>query len=600
MSRHPAIAIIIAALTAFIASCTGSTATAVEKIIIEPESITFAPGETKTVEITILPDNASDKTVIWSDSDAFTIDGASITASSTAQAGDYTLTASSRSNPDIKATLKATISASSAGGGGGGSTTPPTPPEEEPEEELSPDATISKDAIFDSSAAVEGKTNVSEPITIEADKDVIKIEGLTGGKLYTLYPDRGNGVAGSSMNLRARTASSRNSSNLINVNSSGYSYAFIVPEGETSYTFKASDMGLSAGDSFTVGDTAAPTLDFEDGINGMSISQIEDGDIMVSDDGEVKTYEKFFSVSIEDLKTKLKLDPSRLVILGETVEGSGSGGTNFGLIDQFGNDMPVDGTSTILDLSEEKTIYVYTYMEVITEDSPWKFVISFVNPIEVTSEPQSLKAPGAYLLKASSIDRIVEISGGQNNSNLDLEARYGIDGRRHPWFFEISRDPVYLINLESNLTGYENEDIIFSYPIAIYGDATIRVRDAADDDPKPEEINSFDKPYTIVMGETKSYLPIIFRTNDSDKDLGGMNVKVADFRGCRVNVVARHTYGTGSSTMVLEDSSKYQQHETDFDNSDILEYAYIERKGGPQEEIILEFFEYNPSQGGKN
>ena len=56
LSRHPAIAIIIAALIALIASCTGSTATAVEKIIIEPESITFAPGETKTVEFTITPD----------------------------------------------------------------------------------------------------------------------------------------------------------------------------------------------------------------------------------------------------------------------------------------------------------------------------------------------------------------------------------------------------------------------------------------------------------------------------------------------------------------------------------------------------------------
>ncbi len=204
MSRHPAIAIIIAALIALVASCTGSTATAVEEIIIEPEAITLAPGETKTVEITILPDNASDKTVVWSDSDAFTIDGTSITASSTAQAGDYTLTASSRSNPDIKATLKATISASSAGGGGG-STTPPTPPEEEPEEELTPDATVSTEDIF-KTQAVEGKTNVSEPIPIEAGNDVIKIEGLAGGKLYTLYPDRGNGVAGSSMKLRARTA----------------------------------------------------------------------------------------------------------------------------------------------------------------------------------------------------------------------------------------------------------------------------------------------------------------------------------------------------------------------------------------------------------
>lgn len=300
MSRHPAIAIIIAALLALASSCTGSTATAVEEIIIEPETITLAPGETKTIAIAILPDNASDKTVIWSDSDAFTIDGTSITASSTAQAGDYTLTASSRSNPDIKATLKATISASSAGGGGGGSTTPPTPPEEEPEEDLTPDTTISKDTIFDSSALVEGKTNVSDPIEIKENQEVIKIDGLTGGKLYTLYPERADEVAGSSMNLRARTASSRNSSNLINVNSSGYSYAFIVPEGETSYTFKASDMDLAVGDSFTVGDI--PSLDFIDGIEtGVSISQNVDSDILVSDENGYKTYEKFFSINVDQL-----------------------------------------------------------------------------------------------------------------------------------------------------------------------------------------------------------------------------------------------------------------------------------------------------------
>ena len=596
MSRHPAIAIIIAALIALVASCTGSTATAVEKIIIEPESITFAPGETKTVEITILPDNASDKTVIWSDSDAFTIDGASITASSTAQAGDYTLTASSRSNPDIKATLKATISASSAGGGGGGgSTTPPTPPEEEPEEELPPNATVSKEDIF-KTQAVEGKTNVSEPIPIEAGKDVIKIEGLTGGKLYTLYPDRGNGVAGSSMKLRARTASARNSSNLINVNSSGYSYAFIVPEGETSYTFKASDMDLAVGDSFTVGDI--PSLDFTDGIeSGVSISQDKDNDILVSDENGYKTYEKFFSINVDQLVEKYNLTRSNIVILNN-VTGSGSGGTNFGLIDQFGNDERIDGTSTILDLTDEDTIYIYMYMEIVNQTKPWTFELHFVNPRPVTGVQQDLVAPAAYLFTPSDKPRIVEITGNRLNNNLDLAARYGIDGQRHPWFFEISRGTGYLINLDSNIEGYENEDIIFSYPVKLYeNNAKISVRDVENGDPTPTVIDPHNPPKSIILNDGQNYLPIVFKTT-AGKDLIGMNVEISEYAtGYTVNVVAGHTDGVGSSTRVLGEDGRLK---TDYDNSDILEYAYIERNGGLQEEITLEFFEYDPSQGGKN
>ena len=110
-------------------------------------------------------------------------------------------------------------------------------------------------------------------------------------------------------------------------------------------------------------------------------------------------------------------------------------------------------------------------------------------------------------------------------------------------------------------------------------------------------IDPHNPPQTITLEEGQIYLPIIFKTT-TDKDLIGMNVKIPeDTTGFTVNVVAGHTDGVGSSTRVLGEDGRLK---TDYDNSDILEYAYIERNGGAQEEITLEFFEYDPSQGGKN
>ena len=336
MPRHPAIAIIIAALTALIASCTGSTATAVEKIIIEPEAITFAPGETKTVEITILPDNASDKTVIWSDSDAFTIDGASITASSTAQAGDYTLTASSRSNPDIKATLKATISASSAGGGGGGSTTPPTPPEEEPEEELTPDATID---ISDKAPAGEitSSTLLVDNQPVESADQVFMISGLEPGKLYTFYPTVPveEETVQPIMRMLARSALSTPLSRI----NGGKSYLFSPQEGESSVTFRASDMNLRDGDTFSVAQMQtndvssvdAPDFIQADGIHMLLKEDFENPLYETVIDGENhRVYEAYYSVNASSLPLDFQKDN---VVLGLREGGSGSGNTNYGLLD---------------------------------------------------------------------------------------------------------------------------------------------------------------------------------------------------------------------------------------------------------------------------
>ena len=130
MFKNPIATIVIVSLIALTVSCADTTSTAIEEIIIEPEAITLTPGETKTVDITIIPDNASDKTIVWSNSNVFTIDGTSITASKDAESGVYTLIASSKSNPDIKATLKATIATAPAGAGGEDEGNPPVPPEE--------------------------------------------------------------------------------------------------------------------------------------------------------------------------------------------------------------------------------------------------------------------------------------------------------------------------------------------------------------------------------------------------------------------------------------------------------------------------------------
>ena len=597
MSRHPAIAIIIAALTALIASCTGSTATAVEKIIIEPESITFAPGETKTVEITILPDNASDKTVIWSDSDAFTIDGASITASSTAQAGDYTLTASSRSNPDIKATLKATISASSAGGGGGGSTTPPTPPEEEPEEELTPDATID---ISDKAPAGEitSSTLLVDNQPVESADQVFMISGLEPGKLYTFYPTVPveEETVQPIMRMLARSALSTPLSRI----NGGKSYLFSPQEGESSVTFRASDMNLRDGDTFSVAQMQtndvssvdAPDFIQADGIHMLLKEDFENPLYETVIDGENhRVYEAYYSVNASSLPLDFQKDN---VVLGLREGGSGSGNTNYGLLDSSFQELRSREYRGVLDLSELETIYLYSRMEISESDADnrWWQEVLLLNPKEITDEETTLSNPSIGMISplpgmSSDTEYVLEFTKAAGNnpfSNYAISssnpngriAAGGNIGYRHPYLFPIEIEDNRMIVYVGQLSETVIFDFIQGYEIE---DVTVKLRKIKEEEKeKIEYITAYDLvndvSYTI---QNHGYIPIIFDPCIPEEDLMGLTVSLhcqdeSLIPYVELKVVASHSSREGFSEMTIgnkEDSTR------EFQPDDILEHAYI-------------------------
>ena len=80
-----------------------------ETITLNKESTSLIVGKTETLTANILPDNTTDKTILWSSSNinVATVDAnGMITAK---KAGECTITATSLSNPNVSATCKVTI-----------------------------------------------------------------------------------------------------------------------------------------------------------------------------------------------------------------------------------------------------------------------------------------------------------------------------------------------------------------------------------------------------------------------------------------------------------------------------------------------------------
>ena len=103
-----------------IASCGGKAATcevtvkakviAVTGITINKTTATLTEGETLALSATVSPDNATDKTVTWTSSDASvaSVSGGTVTA---LKAGKATITVTSTSNPSVNATCEITVKA---------------------------------------------------------------------------------------------------------------------------------------------------------------------------------------------------------------------------------------------------------------------------------------------------------------------------------------------------------------------------------------------------------------------------------------------------------------------------------------------------------
>ena len=293
----PSIFIIMALV--FLFSCSGSADkpdVAVESITLDSTEITLKAGETATLNATVSPEDATDKSLLWtSDSESITVEAGVVTVSSTAAAGEYTITVTSVSNTTVKTTCTVTVEAAAAGGGGGGGGSPSGGEEAQPEPDKEID--ISEEISTGEGSAAPTQTVVSEPIPIADNVSVIKLTNLESGKMYTLYPEKSEAQpASKAFSAPLPKRASRSSSNLNSL--SGGTYIFTVPKDQTDFTFHVEDMNLTAGDAFRVGKVAESTISFTEADAGsIVIQQGEDEPIFTRKIGDIthEIYEKFFA-----------------------------------------------------------------------------------------------------------------------------------------------------------------------------------------------------------------------------------------------------------------------------------------------------------------
>lgn len=93
----------------FEAQCNVTVVQLAEAIKINKESTSLVVGNTETLTANILPDNTTDKTILWSSSNSnvATVDANGMVTAN--KAGECTITAKALSNPNVKATCDVTV-----------------------------------------------------------------------------------------------------------------------------------------------------------------------------------------------------------------------------------------------------------------------------------------------------------------------------------------------------------------------------------------------------------------------------------------------------------------------------------------------------------
>ena len=216
-----------------------------------------------------------------------------------------------------------------------------TPSDSEPADPIAVDVST---AIAGSA----GSTQVSKPIATSGGAQEISLKGLEPGKLYTVYTSSGTTRAS------RRAADPSPLSYLDNG-----AYALFLPEGQTEITFTASEIGLTNGGDFRIGDVATTTIDFQDGSKGMTIGQQKTTPVFVEENG-TEYYEAFYRIDVSTIP-----NPDRFVI-NEVIShtGSGGGSHSFAFVDTEGNKINTIRQSAILDLSGYDTVYLWQQMYV--------------------------------------------------------------------------------------------------------------------------------------------------------------------------------------------------------------------------------------------
>ena len=357
----PSIFIIIAAV--FLFSCSGNgdkpEGIAVESITLDSTEMTLKAGDTATLKATVSPEDATDKSLLWtSNSDEIAIEDGDIIVSDTAAAGEYTITVTSVSNPEVMATCKLTIETTSAGGGGGGGGGSSSPSYSNHEE-------------IDASAIT--KEEADKKVYSIDDDTLITFTGLTPGEVYTIYPQSSTSPAAKAMTASPVSKASSRSS-------------LIATKGGTYLLYAGSETVQFGGDELLAGTTSFKLagLEAEDISLGEDMVIDENDGLFTIEDGQ-KIYEKTYRVNLKN-SSGLKLDD---LYLYDTKIGSGSGGSDYGIIMDDGS---IDRSRGSIDLSGKDHVIVWQQLVIGTSNGGFEYEVSLENAIDLEyGTPEDIK-----------------------------------------------------------------------------------------------------------------------------------------------------------------------------------------------------------------
>ena len=517
----PSIFIIMALV--FLFSCSGSADkpdVPVESITLDSTEITLKAGETATLKATVSPEDATDKSLLWtSDSESITVEDGVVTVSSTATAGEYTITVTSVSNTTVKTTCTVTVEAAAAGGGGGG-------------------GGASTSAEIEIAAS---DISADKEYQIAADT-VITLNGLTPGQVYTVYPE--SSQTPSAKVLSGYPVPRSSSTSLI----STYGGTFIIYADETGIIqFNGAELGSSVG-SFRIAKPEPIEIDLGE---EMIIQEGTDRPLYTNAKGQ-KVYEKVYKVNLAGADA-LGLNLSDIAIY-IVRNGRGSNiSTDYGIVSNKG----LDRAWGVLDLGGEASITVFQKIAIgKSNDGRYGYQMIFDTPIDLGCSGDSsiiAKSPSIYRIKPESVsditeDLVLEITMGNGLSPNEYLLTENVMNPRtaaEGYWKEHCLIPLrHYIDVDGNeklvyYLGKLKESIIFNFDMkndAVSDKGALTIRAIEEADRKHMigvNINELINPYVInlnnykdILNKDNDFISLVF--NGAEEARTGLSISAAD------------------------------------------------------------------------
>ena len=572
MLRRTILSIFIIMALVFLFSCSGSADkpdVAVESITLDSTEITLKAGETATLNATVSPEDATDKSLLWaSDSESITVEAGVVTVSSTATAGEYTITVSSVSNTTVKATCTVTVEAATAGGGGGG-------------------GGASTSAEIEIAAS---DISADKEYQIAADT-VITLNGLTPGQVYTVYPE--SSQTPSAKVLSGYPVPRSSSTSLI----STYGGTFIIYADETGIIqFNGAELGSSVG-SFRIAKPEPIEIDLGE---EMIIQEGTDRPLYTNAKGQ-KVYEKVYKVNLAGADA-LGLNLSDIAIyIVRNGEGSNIS-TDYGIVSNKG----LDRAWGVLDLGGEASITVFQQIAIgKSNDGRYGYQMIFDTPIDLGCSGDSSiidKSPSIYRIKPESVsditeDLVLEITMGNGLSPNDylltaniMNPRSAKDGswKEHCLiplrYYSDASDSKEKV---AYYLGRIDEDVIFNFDMVDsleegnQDKGSMSIRAIKDEDKKhlieADDIDEFADSYEINLSEYKDilnpdgdFISLVF--NGAEEARTGLTVKADGLS----NSIWMHIVG-GPVDKIGYSQYSLPQSKEPFDEISFSDRRYLDR-----------------------